>query len=170
MEMEHLQVHAASLESRLDESRDTIENLSLKLHDEKLHVASLELKNSELEKLLREKRKLLSTFQTRSRGEEDAFGGKSYKDTQQRFAFKKAEDFANALIANRRHTSAPLNVGSRVLAQYSWCSHYLDTKSLNDNATADTEELLAMDRISVSTKASSEEEKFRGSLEVENAR
>ena len=50
-ELTHARKHCDVLETRLEQSRDLVEKLRQQLHDEKLHVAGLELKNSEIEKL-----------------------------------------------------------------------------------------------------------------------
>ena len=89
-------------------------------------MIALTLKSKELERLLAEKRSVISSL-TRGRGQgqgqgegdcskssssTSSMGGRSHRDHQKDFALKRAEDFADALLANRR--SAQSQVQSQV--------------------------------------------------------
>jgi len=127
-EISRLRATCDSAQQKAEKDGDLVESLKDKLEAERVKVISLTLKSKELERLLTDKRKVIASLAggrnmpTGSAGSGAAefasglFGNKnlqprdlgrdrqqkSYQEVQQQFAFKRAEEFANALIQQRR--------------------------------------------------------------------
>ncbi len=98
-------------ERETQQLRERLTDHKAAAESEKVKLIAITLKNKELERLLAEKRKIISSL---TNGKEESYsvaGGdrgssyasaRSFRDIQKDFALKRAEDFADALISSRR--------------------------------------------------------------------
>ena len=132
-EITHLKLATETAQQQATSKAEDVEELKEKLEAERVKVIALTLKSKELERLLNEKRKVIGSLATGGRAAAGAAGvselasgvfgnsartnaaalrdvtrdgrQRSYQEMQHKFAFKKAEEFANALILQRRASS-----------------------------------------------------------------